>query len=247
MNAAGGAAIAARIAAGPYADVFRRTFGDILGDPEATLAAVGRAAEAFLLSDAMAPFSSRFDAFVRGDGDLTPEEKEGLRLFQDPKKGACSRCHRVEPDSRDPARSLFTDYGYDAVGAPRNVRAGARPPDLGLCERTDATTPSNEPRYCASFRTPSLRNVALRSSFMHNGALRRLRDVVAFYATRDTLPRRWYPSGTRFDDVPPAYRGQVNVNEPPYGRREGDAPALDDREIDEVVAFLETLTDRLPP
>ena len=78
---------------------------------------------------------------------------------------------------------------------------------------------------------------------MHNGAFQSLRDVVAFYATRASDPKRWYRSGVPFDSVPPKYRGRVNVTSPPYNRRPGDPPALDDREIDAVVAFLRTLTD----
>jgi cytochrome c peroxidase len=38
-------------------------------------------------------------------------------------------------------------------------------------------------------------------------------------------------------------RGNVNTSEAPYNRRGGDAPALDDGEIDDVVALLRTLTD----
>jgi cytochrome c peroxidase len=78
---------------------------------------------------------------------------------------------------------------------------------------------------------------------MHNGAFRSLRDVVAFYATRASDPKRWYRSGVPFDSVPAKYRGRVNVTAPPYNRKAGDPPALDAREIDAVVAFLRTLTD----
>jgi cytochrome c peroxidase len=168
-----------------------------------------------------------------------------MRLFKDPRKGACAGCHVFSDSPGDPARSLFTHHGYDAVGAPRNSRAPARAkPDLGLCERTDPTTPTRDAKYCINFRTPSLRNVAVRDAFMHNGTFTNLRDVVAFYATRDTSPRRWYRSGVKLDDVPKRYRGQVNRASPPYdGHHPDDAPALDDREIDAIVAFLGTLTD----
>jgi cytochrome c peroxidase len=243
MNNPDGAALAAKIARAPYAADFARVVGPPK-DGEAALDGVGRALEAFLLSDEMAPFSSRFDAFVRGKGTLTPLERRGLALFDDVKKGACSTCHRLDVGAHDPIASPLTDYGYDAVGAPRNARAPARrAPDLGLCERSDLQAPTNEPRYCASFRTPSLRNVAVRGSFMHNGTFTSLRDVVSFYATRDTDPKRWFPSGPAFDDVPKRYRGQINRTSPPYGRRVGDAPALTEDEIDAIVAFLGTLTD----
>jgi cytochrome c peroxidase len=81
---------------------------------------------------------------------------------------------------------------------------------------------------------------------MHNGVFTRLRDVVAFYASRATDPPRWYPGGA-FDDLPAAYREYVDMATAPYNRRVGEAPALDDGEIDAVVAFLETLTDEKIP
>jgi hypothetical protein len=65
----------------------------------------------------------------------------------------------------------------------------------------------------------------------------------AFYATRSTEPKHWYRSGVKFEDTPPKYRSHVNVASIPYNRREGDTPALNDQEIDAIVAFLHTLTD----
>jgi len=247
MNNRDDAEVAARLARAAYAAEFAAVFGPLLDDPAATMEAIGKAVEAYLTAPEMAPFSSRFDDFVRGRATLTAEEREGLRLFKDPAKGNCASCHTMAEGARDPALSLFTDYGYDAVAGPRNelVRPAAKP-DLGLCERTATETPSSEPAYCVNFRTPSLRNVAVRGSYMHNGGFSSLRDVVAFYASRDTDPRRWYRSGTKFDSVPRRYRGQVNVTLPQYGRREGDPPALTGAEIDAIVAFLHTLTDAPP-
>jgi len=239
--------IAQKMAASPYAQDFRREFGEVFGEAEATVTALGRALEAFLTSDEMAPFSSKYDAYVRGEGKLTAREARGLKLFKDPDKGNCVSCHRFYDTSKNPERSLFTDFGYDAVAVPRNpkIPANADPQhfDLGLCERRDDRTPSDDEMWCVSFRTPSLRNVAVRESFMHNGAFKTLRDAVAFYATRATHPMRWYKSGVKFDDVPPKYRDQINVNSIPYNRREGDQPALTDADLDAIVAFLRTLTD----
>jgi len=244
MNNRDEAEVAVHLARAPYAADFAGVFGPVLDDPAATMEAIGRAIEAYLTAADMAPFSSRFDDFVRGHATLTVEEREGLRLFKDPAKGNCASCHTVNEGAGDPAASLFTDFGYDAVAVPRNelIHAATRP-DLGLCERAATETPSGEATYCINFRTPSLRNVALRGAFMHNGAFSSLREVVAFYASRDTDPRRWYRSGVRFDSVPRKFRGQVNVTAAPYGRRPGDPPALTDVEIDAIVAFLQTLTD----
>ncbi len=207
---------------------------------------LGEAVEAFLRSPEMSPFSSKYDDYVRGRGELSPLEARGLELFKDPSKGACSACHKMADRSPNPERSLFTDYSFDSVAVPRNpaVPATHDPTyfDLGLCEREPGYREQAE-QFCGSFRTPSLRNVATRSAFMHNGAFSKLRDVVSFYATRATNPKRWYKSGVVFDDIPKQYREYVNVIKAPYNRREGDTPPLDESDIDAIVAFLGALTD----
>jgi cytochrome c peroxidase len=97
------------------------------------------------------------------------------------------------------------------------------------------------------FRTPSLRNVALRRRFFHNGAIRSLRDAVAFYATRDTDPARWYGrhadgSVRRYDDLPAEAAPYVN-REVPFAPLPDGRPRLNEQDIDDIVAFLRTLTD----
>jgi cytochrome c peroxidase len=133
---------------------------------------------------------------------------------------------------------------------PRNpaIPANADPRffDLGLCgpRRTDL---HNESQYCGYFKTPTLRNVARRRFFFHNGRFANLQDVMHFYVERDTDARRWYPTLAgklqKFDDVPTRYRGNVNVSDAPLNRSRGDQPALDDAEIGKVIAFLGTLND----
>src|SRR5262249_18293264 len=149
--------------------------------------------------------------------------------------------------SVNPKWSTFTDYGFDAIGVPRNDELPPnRDPkqfDLGLCERKDTNTPSSDGKWCGNFRTPSLRNVAVRSSFMHNSRFRKLPDVVLFYATRASTPEHFYPPGQKFNDLPPEQRENVNISSPPYNRPEGAPPAMSEDDIDAVVAFLRTLTD----
>jgi cytochrome c peroxidase len=119
--------------------------------------------------------------------------------------------------------------------------------DLGLCgpRRTDLR---EERQYCGYFKTPTLRNVALRRFFFHNGGFTSLRDVMHFYVERDTDPQRWYPTVAgkvqKFDDIPVRYRENVNMSDAPLNRSPGDHPALNDAEIGKVIAFLETLSDR---
>jgi cytochrome c peroxidase len=195
------------------------------------------------------PYSCKYDAWLDGKASLNDSEKRGLKLFTDPEKGDCARCH---PAARG-ATGLppqFTDYAMVALGLPRNrqIEANRDPAwfDLGLCgpERTDFRS---RDEYCGKFRTPSLRNVATRKVFFHNGVVHSLKEAVEFYAQRDTNPEKWYPRDgagavLKFDDLPPQYRGNVESG-PPFGRPQGSKPALSADEIDDIVAFLETLTD----
>ena len=50
----------------------------------------------------------------------------------------------------------------------------------------------------------------------------------------------------KFDDLPPQYRANVNV-EPPFDRHIGDKPALSEEEMDDIIAFLQTLNDGYAP
>ena len=246
MNGGTPRRVADKLARGSYAKEFRTTLG--LGSgarPDEVMHGVGRAIEAFLKSDEMSPARSKYDAYVRGEATLTEPERRGLEAFKDRRRGACAGCHRMTEMSSNPAESMFTDYGYDALALPRNreLPANENPAsfDLGVCERKKSET--RDEKLCASFRTPSLRNVAVRESFGHNGVYKTLRDVVAFYARRAVAPARIYPLGQTWDDVPARYRANVNIYSPVYNRREGGTPPLSDTEIDDVVAFLGTLTD----
>lgn len=241
-------AVAAKLRSGPYAEGLKREFGPQVFDTTAsTIAALGKAMESFLQSREMAPFSSRYDAWVQGKATLNAQELRGLKLFKNPDKGNCASCHKFNETSSNPARSMFTDYGFDAIGVPRNraipATRDAKYFDTGLCATAAASKWPDSGQWCGYFRTPSLRNVAVRERHMHNGAFATLRDAVAFYATRSIEPERWYRNGELFDDLPKRYRGNVNAATLPYNRRKGMQPALDDAEIDDIVAFLHTLTD----
>jgi cytochrome c peroxidase len=240
------ASLARKIDAADYAGDLRAQLGPI-DSPDAAADALGKAVEAFLLSDEMHPFTSKYDDVLRGEAAFTSVEARGMALFKDPAKGNCAFCHKMNEAIPDPERSPFSDYGFETVGVPRNGRLPAtKDPsyfDLGLCEHDDALGQTKDERFCGAFRTPSLRNVAVRPAFMHNGAFTKLRDVVAFYATRATEPVRWYGAET-YDDLPARYRDNVNDVVAPYDRKAGGRSALDDDEIDAIVAFLGTLTDR---
>jgi cytochrome c peroxidase len=241
--------VVAKVAHGPLGGQFRATFGDdVFLDPVRGSTAVLMCLEVFQQSPKdFYPYTSRYDAYLRRQAALSPSEQRGLALYEDPKKGNCASCHPSA--GYHGAFPQFTDFGYNALGVPRNRQIPANDDpafhDLGLCgpERTDL---AGHPEYCGEFRVPSLRNVALRRAFFHNGAFHTLDQVVAFYVERDTNPGKWYPKVgghvEAYDDLPLAYRKNVN-RDPPFGGKPGARPALDKAETRDLIAFLRALTD----
>lgn len=219
MNQKDAAAVVAVVKRRPYAGLFREAFGEgALGDAARGLRAVTRAVAAFERSPALASFSSKYDAFLRGEATLSEKERKGLALFEDPRKGNCASCHpsRPQPDGSPP---LFTDFGYDNLGIPKEPHTAGRGVDLGLGGRL--SLPSED----GKFKAPTLRNVALTAPYGHNGYFATLKDVVHFYNTRDVAS--W-----------PAPEVSATVNHRDLGNLH-----LTAREEDCLVAFLGTLSD----
>jgi cytochrome c peroxidase len=249
------AAVVERLMQAPYAEQFRRAFGeDVFSSVDLAYERLTFALERYQREDAeFAAFTSKYDAYLRSQAELSAQELRGLALFDDPLKGNCAACH---PSARgaDGSPPLFTDFTYDNLGVPRNpeLRANADPAyhDLGLCARP-AGDLADRRDLCGAFKVPSLRNVAVRRTYFHNGRFKTLKDALQFYVQRDTHPEKWYPvvNGVvqKFDDLPAQYHDNVNRGEVPYDRNPGDEPALSDSEIDDVIAFLNTLTDGFRP
>ena len=262
MNNADIPALIAKVAKAAYADAFRQEWGvTIFNNPEAALDAVAASIAAFERTSVFQPFTSKFDHVVRGQAKFTDREQRGLSLFTLPQKGNCAHCHSVDAATRGPQKSLFTDFSFRALGLPRSARIPKNSDpafiDLGLCERVAVSgaklpvatvkPPVTDPATCGFFKTPTLRNITITAPYMHNGFFDNLRDAVAFYATRDTDPARWFPEGRKFDDLPAQYHANVDVDTPPYQRRPQQRPQLSNEEIDDIVEFLYTLTDGYQP
>ena len=244
--------VAGKLASGPYAADFKRLFGPNVFENasmavDEAMFAIGR----YEIEDsAFHPFSSKYDAWLEGRARLTRSELAGYLLFNDPAKGNCAACHLDQP-SRSGEPPLFTDHQYEALGAPRNPAIPAnRDPhyyDLGICGpyRTDMRA---QTQYCGMFLTPTLRNVALRRVFFHNGVFHSLEQVLEFYIDRDIHPGRFYRRDAagriiKYDDIPEQYRSNVDTLDAPFNRHPGEPPALSRAELREVIAFLGTLTD----
>ena len=239
----------------PYADEFRKAMSapgeDVFDDTDAVIGWLTVALEAYEQDPAdFHPFTSKFDAYLNDRAELTAKEKRGLILFNDEKKGNCASCHTSQHKSPASQLPIFTDFGYVALGVPRNTNLPANKDpqfyDMGLCGPV-RTNLKDKFEYCGMFRTPSLRNVALRKSFFHNGQMHSLREVLDFYVTRDITPQKWYGrdhqgKAIRYNDLPAEYWKNINT-EPPFAPLPGNRPRLNAAEIDDVIAFLKTLTD----
>ena len=244
------AEVVAKLEKAYYAADFREAFGtDVFQHPERAFEAVLSALDAFQqVPKEFYPFNSKYDAFLRGELELSEQEERGVALFKDPVKGNCASCHVVLSRAGQPP--VFTDYDFLNVGVPRNPRIAANSDpgyfDLGLCGPARRDLASSR-QFCGFFRAPTMRNVARRDCFFHNGVFNSLRDVLRFYVERDLHPEKYYsrnPDGSvhKFDDLPPGYADNVD-RDAPLDRVAGGSPALTESEMDDLIAFLETLND----
>jgi cytochrome c peroxidase len=259
MANASRASVAAKLRHAAYLPRFTVVFGkSTIASDDQLFEAAGAALLAFETEDAsFHPYASKFDRYrnnKRG-GELSDSERRGYALYLREDKGNCNACHLLGPGNRG-SQDISSDYSFAALGVPRNaqIAVNADPAyfDLGLCGplRKDhrPAKPGAANEYCGLFKTPVLRNVTTRKAFMHNGRFKSLRDVLRFYATRDTQPELWYPldangQAKKFDDLPPVYRDNLDHQPPLDQRPRGSAPALSDADIDDLLAFLGTLTD----
>lgn len=248
--------VAAKLRARPYAPLFTALFGAaILDQPGQLVAEAMFAVARYQIEDAsFHPYTSKFDYWLEGKARFTPAEMRGYVLFNDPDKANCGGCHLDKP-TPDGIPPVFTDEQFEALGAPRNARLLAnRDPayfDLGICgpHRTDM---AKDTQFCGMFITPTLRNVATRRVFFHNGVFTSLQQVMDFYAFRDVQPEKVYPLGpdgkvAKYDDMPRQYWANVDVVDPPFDRAPGDPTAMTGQDEADIIAFLRTLTDGYSP
>lgn len=134
---------------------------------------------------------SPFDDWVEGDEEaISTSAKRGFEVFTG--VGRCSSCHQSW---------AFTDHGFHTIGLASD----------------DSGRGLLDPEMQYHFKTPGLRNIALRAPYMHDGSLTTLRDVIAHYRSGGV------PQPDRQNDIAPL-------------------DGLTDRNVNDLLAFLETLT-----
>jgi cytochrome c peroxidase len=192
----------------------------------------------------LAPGPSRFDRYVRaviahdpvGQRALSPQEVNGLRLFLG--KGQCATCHNGP---------LLSDRHFHNTGVPpRNpalpdrgraaATAEVRHDEFNCLGRFSDAPPQacqelrfmvgDDPALEGAFKTPSLRNVALRAPYMHAGQFASLEEAVTHYARS-----------------PAATVGHSELAHEGAGHGERKRIRLSDSDVRDLAAFLRTLSD----
>lgn len=215
------AMVAGKIRQRPYAAALAAIYGkQVLMNDEAMLVAMSDAVTQYEQGSDFAPFTSKYDAYLQGKAVLSAQEKRGLQLFEDEKKGNCAACH-PSTKAEDGSLPMFTDFSYDNIGVPTNPHIKPQQ-DVGLGNTAYASTHDER----GKFRVQTLRNISRTAPYMHNGVFDNLRDAIAFYNTRDTEKKWGKP------DV------EHNVNKDELGDLK-----LSDADIDDIAAFLKTLDD----
>jgi cytochrome c peroxidase len=206
-----------------YRNLFLSVYGaNAFDDKEKAFENLAEAIEEYEEAPEVSPFTSKFDYYSRGLVKLTDEEMRGLKIFNDTLKGKCAACHPSTPDPLTKA-ILFTDFTYDNLGVPVNAELvkldKEYQPDLGLGAIVKQSGENGK------FKVSTLRNIANTAPYFHNGVFKTLKEVMQFYNDRDS--GKFGPP-----EVP------ENVNHDELGNLK-----LTDQEMDDVIAFLKTLSD----
>ncbi len=149
----------------------RQEFEKAFGPGPITLGKIEQAIASF--ERTLISGNSAFDRYQYG-GDknaLSPSAIRGLAVFKDPTRGNCAACHLIGDKY-----ALFADGQFHDLGVGVNDQGELT--DLGRFMETHREVDRG------AFKTPSLRNVALTAPYMHDGALKTLKEVVDFYAGR---------------------------------------------------------------
>jgi cytochrome c peroxidase len=181
----------------------------------------------------LASFDSPFDHFIAGETNaISDSAKRGWELFNT--KARCQLCHALTDDQQDTALFMDNDFHNIGIGilhhhvVPLAQRA-QRELAQGQLSDIDTAAISSETSVLgrflvtkkqediASFKTPGLRNVLVTGPYFHDGSMQTLWDVIDHYNKGDGITDPW-----------------LDKDMQPLG--------LSESEIDDVVAFLTSLT-----
>jgi cytochrome c peroxidase len=220
------AAVASLAKDGTYRDAFQSVFGH---PPNA--ADLLRALASY--ERAQIAYDSPFDHFVAGDARAIGDDaRRGWQLFNG--RGQCNKCHALSVQTPDPTN--FTDNDFHNIGigilrhhvteqakralqdlASGNMKAVDQAAILSDQSVLGRFLLTKKPEDIAAFKTPNIRNVLVTAPYFHDGSQETLWDVVDHYNKGDGLQNPWLDA-----DIQPL--------------------ALSEHDIDDLVAFLASLT-----
>ncbi|WP_420601332.1 cytochrome-c peroxidase [Flagellimonas sp.] len=165
----------------------------------------------------LAPFNSKFDQNMQGlEVSLSKEEIKGFNLFMG--KAACATCH-FPPTFFGTVPPKYDETEFENLGVPKN--ADFENPILDSDPGLFFPYKVEEKRHF--FKTSTVRNVDLTGPYMHNGVYTTLEEVMDFYN---------------------AGGGQGLGLDVPHQTLPTDSLNLDEKEINAIISFLKTLTDK---
>lgn len=224
-----------------YVAAFNKLYGEaIFDDADTAYEAMTESIATFEKTDFFAPFDSKYDRYLRGEAELTTQEELGMTLFFSQQFTNCNICHQLRPIPES-EQETFSNYEYHNIGVPANTAAravngvAADHVDRGLLDNPKVT----DENQAGKFKTPALRNVAVTGPYMHNGVFKDLRTVVLFYNKYNTRSeKRLINPETGEKWRKPEVAENISLEELETG------PALEDKRVDALVAFMKTLTDK---
>lgn len=170
---------------------------------------------------------SAYDQYLGGDGNAIDDQaKRGMELFFS-ERLECFHCHGGFnfTDSTTHADSNVDRVGYHNTGLYNTDGNGSYPVDnTGLFDMT------GEVRDMGRFKAPTLRNISVTAPYMHDGSVATLDDVISHYAR----------GGRLLEEGPHAGDGRRSPFKSEFIR----GFELSEDERSDLIAFLESLTDR---
>lgn len=220
-----------------YGTMFVAAFDHIDRPEDVTIVEIGNALAAFIGTE-WANYDSPYDAFLTDGTPLPADAERGRHLFFG--KARCAQCHNGP---------LLSDQDFHAMALPafgpgRTRRWDPVPRDVGRMGATDDL----EDAY--RFRTPQLRNVALTAPYGHNGAYTALRDIVRHMADPIRARADWTPAQTKLPEISWLHEIDFVIRSDRFEMARQAATldtrpvALSEAEVDDIVAFLESLTGK---
>jgi cytochrome c peroxidase len=199
-----------------YRQLFTRAFPRD-GDDAVNQANIGRSIAAYLAS--LVRWNSIVDRYLRGERvTLSADVRRGFNLFMG--NAACATCH-FPPTFAGYVPPLFLSSESEILAVPSapDTALATLDADVG---RAGGILREHVAIYRNSFKTPTIRNVALTAPYMHNGVYPTLQDVLKFYDLGGG-------SGIGIDH--------------PYQTLAADRLEFSTRDYDDLIAFMRALTD----